>query len=168
MAAGNAGMIIRPETYTLADVFKNSGYITGAIGKWHLGLGDKSGMQDWNAPLPTALGDLGFDYSYIMAATADRVPCVFIENGKVAAKYKKKGWFLYLSIKSIACAVMESAIFSSFHNALPPPFMYPMRRQLAERNPRFANFRRLSITNRLVCINGCSNQRKITKRKCAR
>lgn len=29
-----------------------------------------------------ALGDLGFDY--IMAATADRVPCVFIENGKVA------------------------------------------------------------------------------------
>lgn len=74
VAAGNAGMIIRPETYTLADVFKNSGYITGAIGKWHLGLGDKSGMQDWNAPLPTALGDLGFDYSYIMAATADRVP----------------------------------------------------------------------------------------------
>ena len=61
VAAGNAGMIIRPETYTLADVFKNSGYITGAIGKWHLGLGDKSGMQDWNAPLPTALGDLGFE-----------------------------------------------------------------------------------------------------------
>ena len=28
--------------------------------------------------------DLGFDYSYIMAATADRVPCVFIENGQVA------------------------------------------------------------------------------------
>ena len=41
-------------------------------------------MQDWNAPLPAALGDLGFDYHYIMAATADRVPCVFIENGKVA------------------------------------------------------------------------------------
>ena len=31
-----------------------------------------------------ALGDLGFDYHYIMAATADSVPCVFIENGKVA------------------------------------------------------------------------------------
>lgn len=84
VAAGNAGMIIRPEQYTLADVFKNAGYATGAIGKWHLGLGDKSGKQDWNAPLPAALGDLGFDYSYIMAATADRVPCVFIENGKVA------------------------------------------------------------------------------------
>ena len=84
VAAGNAGMIIRPERYTLADMFKNSGYTTAALGKWHLGLGDKDGQQDWNAPLPTALGDIGFDYSYIMAATADRVPCVFIENGKVA------------------------------------------------------------------------------------
>ena len=68
----------------MADMFKNAGYTTCAIGKWHLGLGDKTGQQDWNAPLPAALGDLGFDYHYIMAATADRVPCVFIENGKVA------------------------------------------------------------------------------------
>ena len=84
VAAGNAGMIIRPEQYTMADMFKSTGYATGAIGKWHLGLGDKAGTQDWNAPLPCALGDLGFDYHYIMAATADRVPCVYIENGKVA------------------------------------------------------------------------------------
>ncbi len=84
VAAGNAGMIIRPEQFTLADLFKSSGYKTAAIGKWHLGLGDKTGEQDWNKPLSAALGDLGFDYSYIMAATADRVPCVFIENGKVA------------------------------------------------------------------------------------
>ncbi len=84
VAAGDAGMIIRPEQYTMADMFKSAGYATCAIGKWHLGLGDKTGAQDWNAPLPAALGDLGFDYSYIMAATADRVPCVFIENGQVA------------------------------------------------------------------------------------
>ncbi len=84
IAPGNAGMIIRPEQYTMADAFKSAGYATAAVGKWHLGLGDKTGEQDWNAPLPAALGDLGFDYSYIMAATADRVPCVFIENGKVA------------------------------------------------------------------------------------
>ena len=84
IAAGNAGMIIKPGQYTMADMFKHSGYATAAIGKWHLGLGDKTGTQDWNAPLPSSLYDLGFDYHYIMAATADRVPCVFIENGSVA------------------------------------------------------------------------------------
>lgn len=84
VAPGNAGMIIRPEQFTMADVFKGAGYATAAFGKWHLGLGDSTATQDWNAQLPAALGDLGFDYSYIMAATADRVPCVFIENGHVA------------------------------------------------------------------------------------
>ena len=83
IAAGDVKMIIRPEQYTMADMFKSAGYATAAIGKWHLGLGDKTGGQDWNAPLPAALGDLGFDYHYIMAATADRVPCVFVENGHV-------------------------------------------------------------------------------------
>ncbi len=84
VAAGNAGMIIRPEQFTMADLFKAAGYRTGAFGKWHLGLGDTTGGQDWNAPLPAALGDLGFDKSYIMAATADRVLCVFIEDGRIA------------------------------------------------------------------------------------
>lgn len=84
VAPGNAGMIIRPEQFTVADMFKNAGYRTAAIGKWHLGLGDKTGEQDWNAPIPVGLKDIGFDYHYIMAATADRVPCVYIENGSVA------------------------------------------------------------------------------------
>ena len=84
VAAGDAAMIISPEQYTVADVFKDAGYTTAAFGKWHLGLGAESGRQDWNAPIAPALADIGFDYSYIMAATADRVPCVFIENGKVA------------------------------------------------------------------------------------
>ncbi len=84
VAAGDAAMIISPEQYTVADVFKEAGYTTAAFGKWHLGLGAETGKQDWNAPIEPALSDIGFDYSYIMAATADRVPCVFIENGAVA------------------------------------------------------------------------------------
>lgn len=84
VAAGNAAMIVTPDQYTVADVFKEAGYSTAAFGKWHLGLGAETGKQDWNAPISPALADIGFDYSYIMAATADRVPCVFIENGNVA------------------------------------------------------------------------------------
>ncbi len=83
VAAGNAGMIIRPEQHTLADVFKKAGYATAAFGKWHLGLGDKTAQQDWNAELDMTPRDLGFDEHFIMAATADRVPCVYIENGRV-------------------------------------------------------------------------------------
>ena len=84
VAAGDAAMIISPGQYTVADAFKDAGYATAAFGKWHLGLGAESGRQNWNKPLTPALADIGFDYSYIMAATADRVPCVFIENGQVA------------------------------------------------------------------------------------
>ena len=84
VAAGNAGMIISPEQYTVADAFKAAGYTTGAIGKWHLGLGSKTATQDWNGKLDQDLSHIGFDYHYMMAATADRVPCVFIENGRVS------------------------------------------------------------------------------------
>ena len=46
VAAGNAGMIINPGQYTLAEMCKNSGYKAAAIGKWHLGLGAETGKQD--------------------------------------------------------------------------------------------------------------------------
>jgi len=83
IAAGNAAMVIRPEELTIADLFKANGYTTAAVGKWHLGLGDRTGEQDWNGFITPGPTDLGFDYSYIMAATGDRVPCVFVENQKV-------------------------------------------------------------------------------------
>ena len=84
IAAGNAGMIIRPHQYTMADMFQSAGYKTAAIGKWHLGLGLETGQQDWNGELDCTPKDIGFDYHYLMAATSDRVPCVFIENGRIA------------------------------------------------------------------------------------
>lgn len=84
VAPGDAAMIIKPTQFTIADMFRSAGYSTAAIGKWHLGLGEKTGQQDWNAPLAATPSDLGFDYHYIMAATSDRVPCVFIEQGFVA------------------------------------------------------------------------------------
>lgn len=83
IAAGNAGMVVRPEQYTMADVFRDNGYTTGVVGKWHLGLGDKTGGQDWNSFITPGPTDIGFDYSYIMAATGDRTPCVYVENQRI-------------------------------------------------------------------------------------
>ena len=80
IAAGDAGSIIRPERFTLADLFKKAGYRTAVIGKWHLGLGDKTGTQNWNGHISPGPSDLGFDNSFILAATGDRVPCVWVEN----------------------------------------------------------------------------------------
>ena len=76
-------MVIRPEQPTVADMFRECGYTTGAIGKWHLGLSDRTGGQDWNGFITPGPSDIGFDYSYIMAATGDRVPCVWVENQRI-------------------------------------------------------------------------------------
>lgn len=83
IARGDAGMIIRPEQTTIADMFQSAGYITGAIGKWHLGMGDKTGTQNWNEKVSPGPEDIGFDYSCLMAATGDRVPCVWMEEQRV-------------------------------------------------------------------------------------
>lgn len=85
VAAGDAAMIIPPHMTTVADVFKSAGYATAAFGKWHLGLGDVAGGQNWNGIISPSPANIGFDEHYIMAATGDRVPCVFIDNGRVAS-----------------------------------------------------------------------------------
>jgi arylsulfatase A-like enzyme len=62
-------------------MFKTQGYNTGIVGKWHLGLGD--GKLDFNKSISGTPNDVGFDQSFIMAATNDRVPCVYIDNRNV-------------------------------------------------------------------------------------
>lgn len=78
---GDAPAIIRPGTLTLASMLKAAGYRTGAIGKWHLGLG--SGNLDWNGEIRPGPLEIGFDYCFLIPATGDRVPCVFVENHRV-------------------------------------------------------------------------------------
>jgi arylsulfatase A-like enzyme len=80
---GDAGLIIEPQRGTLPGTLQKAGYATGAIGKWHLGLGPQGG-PDWNGEVAPGPREIGFGYSFIMAATGDRVPCVYVENGRVA------------------------------------------------------------------------------------
>lgn len=78
---GDAPLLISPDQETLPKMFSRAGYKTAVIGKWHLGLG--RGEVDWNKHIELNPNAVGFDYSYIMAATNDRVPNVYVENGLV-------------------------------------------------------------------------------------
>ncbi|WP_190809450.1 arylsulfatase [Flagellimonas sp. S3867] len=78
---GTAPLIIDTTQMTIPKMLKQKGYKTGIVGKWHLGLG--SGNVNWNQRVNPGPNEIGFDHSYIMAATQDRVPTVYIENGGV-------------------------------------------------------------------------------------
>jgi len=79
---GDAPLLIDPSKPTLPSILKKANYATAIIGKWHLGLGGKN--RDWNEEITPGPNEIGFDYSYIMASTNDRVPSVYVENNKVA------------------------------------------------------------------------------------
>jgi len=79
---GDAALIIPTNKTTLPKVFKQAGYQTAIVGKWHLGLGNAI-EKNWNSEIKPGPNETGFDYAFIFPATADRVPTVFLENHHV-------------------------------------------------------------------------------------
>ncbi len=82
IAPGDAPLSIPVGTPTVASVLKQAGYRTGVVGKWHIGLGPDGG-PDWNTDIKPGPLEIGFDSSFIMAATGDRVPTVFLDGHRV-------------------------------------------------------------------------------------
>lgn len=80
---GDAGLIIKLGAVTWPALMKKAGYVTGAIGKWHLGLGPKETGPNYNGDLNPGPLEVGFDYFFGYPATNDRVPTVYVENHRV-------------------------------------------------------------------------------------
>lgn len=78
---GDAPLVIPDTIATLPRMMQQAGYATGAIGKWHLGMG--RGHVDWNDTIRPGAREIGFDYSCLIAATNDRVPTVYVRDGAV-------------------------------------------------------------------------------------
>jgi arylsulfatase A-like enzyme len=79
--SGIAPLCIPEGKVTLPGLLRKSGYATGVVGKWHLGLGVKE--PDYNVPIVPGPREVGFDSSFIVPATGDRTPCVYVRDGRV-------------------------------------------------------------------------------------
>jgi arylsulfatase A-like enzyme len=79
--------LIEKDRPTVAAVLQQAGYHTGIVGKWHLGLnfgkGEDGKSLDFSKPVEDNPGTRGFDDSYIIPASLDFPPYVYIENGRV-------------------------------------------------------------------------------------
>ncbi len=82
---GYGAPLIEDDRRTVAEALRASGYWTGIVGKWHLGLGfAKDGKEfDFSKPVSNGPHTHGFDYSYIIPASLDFPPYVYIEAGKI-------------------------------------------------------------------------------------
>lgn len=83
IAPPSSPSVIQPGTMTLPSLLQQGGYKTAVIGKWHLGLGAPGVGPLWNDELKPGPLEIGFDYSFLLPTTNDRVPQVYVRNHRV-------------------------------------------------------------------------------------
>lgn len=109
---GHEPALIEKGRETVASFLRTNGYRTACIGKWHLGLdwqrkdaalplfeGDPwqikdSKNVDYTARVGGGPSDCGFDYSYIIPASLDIAPYIYLEDGRATAPvtHYSAGW----------------------------------------------------------------------------
>ena len=83
---GYSAPLLEPGRLTVAGMLRANGYHTSVVGKWHLGLGFQKGADgqiDYAKPVSDGPNDHSFDDSFIIPASLDFPPYVYIENGRV-------------------------------------------------------------------------------------
>ena len=81
---GYSDHLIQEDRLTLARYLKGQGYHTGVVGKWHLGLDfkrmEKHTSIDYQMPVRWGPNDFGFNESFVIPASLDFPPYVYIKN----------------------------------------------------------------------------------------
>jgi len=93
---GEGGPLLAPDRLTVGTFLKQQGYVTAALGKWHLGL--QFDKADYTKPITDGPLQHGFDYFFGISASLDMPPYVFIENDRfteVPSVKKKFPSFMY-------------------------------------------------------------------------
>jgi arylsulfatase A-like enzyme len=78
---GYSAALIEPGRATLASLLHAHGYRTACVGKWHLGFGTEE-PADYARPLTPGPNAAGFDESFVLPASLDMPPYVFVENAR--------------------------------------------------------------------------------------
>ncbi len=107
IASATDPLVIDTEKMTLPSMLQGAGYSTAVVGKWHLGLGNKKNELDWNGDIKPGPLEMGFDYSFLIPVTGDRVPCVYVENHRV-----------------VGLDPNDPIMISSYKNPLPGPTLH--------------------------------------------
>ncbi len=77
-------LLINPKRMTIASMLKKEGYVTGAVGKWHLGWGAQNGDYAKGVLMPGPL-EVGFDTFFGVPYSHNSSPSmqVFINDNQV-------------------------------------------------------------------------------------
>ena len=123
-AWGYLGLRFNPDTYTLGNLFRDAGYRTGYVGKWHLGTQmtttdgkvQNETNVDFRKPIRIGPPQFGFDDSFVLPGSLDMYPYVFAKNNRWQGNVEsQKGWSAFNRVGPAADDFEDHRVLETFY-----------------------------------------------------